>query len=426
MSEVSQMRRRVVITGIGLVTSLGQGVEEVWGKLLAGVSGIGLLDRFDTEAYPVKIAGQVRGFDPDPFIDPKDSRLMDLYMQFGVVASHLALRDAGLDPRTMASTERVGVIIGSGIGGGATFEAQVLEMKARGARRVHPACIPMVLINMAAAHVSMAFGIRGPTSAVSTACSSGANAIGDGLRMIQHGYADAMICGGAESTLYPFGVAGFWTARALSTRYDSPASASRPFDAERNGFVIAEGAAIVVLEALEHARARGARVYAELRGYGMSSDAYNMTMPRPDGSGAAQCMRAALADAGVTTDDVGYVNAHGTATKLGDVGETLALKDVFGPRALAVPVSSTKSMTGHLLGAAGSLEAAITALALRDDTMPPTINLEHPDPECDLDYVPGQARTGIRGVALTNSFAFGGHNVALVLDRAPADVEVHR
>ena len=420
------MTRRVVITGIGFVTSLGRDIAEVWGKILSGVSGIGTLDRFDTEKFPVKIAGQVRDFDPEPFIDPKDSRVMDLYMQFGLVASHLALRDAGLDPRTLPSTERVGVIIGSGIGGGSSFEAQVKIMQARGVRRVSPYSIPMVLINMTAAHVSMAFDIRGPTSAPSTACSSGANAIGDAYRLIKHGYADAMVCGGSECPLYPFGVAGFWVGQALSNRYETPQTASRPFDAKRNGFVIGEGSAILVLEALEHAQARGATAYAELLGYGMSTDAFHMTKPRPDGSGAAQCMRAALADAGVTADAIGYINAHGTATKLGDVCETLAIKDVLGARAHSVPVSSTKSMTGHLLGAAGALEAALTALAVRDGKIPPTINLENPDPQCDLDYVPGEARSGLTGVALTNSFAFGGHNAALVLGQVPPPLKIHR
>lgn len=414
----AETSRAVWITGIGLVTSLGQGVAEVWANLLAGRSGISEIERFDTSAFPTRIAGEVKSFDPDSFIHKKDSRIMDRFIQFGVVASWSALRDAGLDEAVLRNNDRAGVIIGSGVGGLATVEQQAVELHSRGLRNVNPFYIPMMLINMASAHVSIATGARGPTSAVATACAAGANAIGDGLRAIQRGEAEIMICGASEA-LYPLSVAGFCRSRALATEFSTPADASRPFDRRRSGFVLAEGAAIVILESREHAIARGAKAYAELLGYGQAADAYNITMPHPRGEGAALSMRKALSDAGLAPSAVNYVNTHGTATRLGDSAETLAIKEVFGPDAPRIPASSTKSMTGHLLGASGALEAAISALAVCSDAIPPTINLEEPDPECDLDYVrDGARRTEVR-YAMSNSFAFGGHNVSLLLGKPP-------
>lgn len=410
-------RQRVFVTGIGLVTSFGQSVPDVWASLLAGRSGISEIERFPTAAFPVRIGGEVKAFDPDAFIAKKDSRLMDRFIQFGVVASCSALEDAGLNGGQLRGSDRAGVIIGSGVGGMNTVEEQALQLHQKGLRNVSPFYIPMMLINMVAAHVSIAGELRGPTSAVATACAAGANAIGDSMRLIQRGDADVMVCGASEA-LYPLSLAGFCRSRALATEFSAPARASRPFDARRGGFVLAEGAAVIVLEAEDHALARGARAYAELCGYGQASDAFNITMPHPEGTGAALSITKALADAGIGVDAVDYINAHGTATRLGDPSETRAIKTAFGSAAAQIPISSIKSMTGHLLGASGALEAAVSALAVWSGQIPPTINLEEPDPECDLDYVPGCARQRPLRHALSNTFAFGGHNVGLVFGQA--------
>ncbi|HKY35260.1 MAG TPA: beta-ketoacyl-ACP synthase II [Polyangiaceae bacterium] len=406
-------RRRVFVTGIGLVTAFGQSVPDVWASLLAGRSGISEIERFPTAGFPVRIGGEVKAFDPDAFIAKKDSRLMDRFIQFGVAASWSALEDAGLNGGQLRGSDRAGVIIGSGVGGMNTVEEQSLQLHQKGLRNVSPFYIPMMLINMVAAHVSIAGELRGPTSAVATACAAGANAIGDSLRLIQRGDADVMVCGASEA-LYPLSLAGFCRSRALATEFSAPARASRPFDARRGGFVLAEGAAVIVLEAEDHALGRGARAYAELCGYGQASDAFNITMPHPEGTGAALSMTKALADAGIGADAVDYINAHGTATRLGDPSETRAIKAAFGSAAPQIPISSIKSMTGHLLGASGALEAAVSALTVWSGKIPPTINLEEPDPECDLDYVPGCARQRAVRHALSNTFAFGGHNVGLV------------
>ncbi len=410
-------RRRVFVTGIGLVTAFGQSVPEVWASLLAGRSGISEIERFPTAGFPVRIGGEVKAFDPDAFIAKKDSRLMDRFIQFGVAASWSALEDAGLNGGQLRGSDRAGVIVGSGVGGMNTVEEQALQLHQNGLRNVSPFYIPMMLINMVAAHVSIAGELRGPTSAVATACAAGANAIGDSLRLIQRGDADVMVCGASEA-LYPLSLAGFCRSRALATEFSAPARASRPFDARRGGFVLAEGATVIVLEAEDHALARGARAYAELCGYGQASDAFNITMPHPEGTGAALSMTKALADAGIGVDAVDYINAHGTATRLGDPSETRAIKTAFGSAAAQIPISSIKSMTGHLLGASGALEAAVSALAVWSGQIPPTINLEEPDPECDLDYVPGCARKRPLRHALSNTFAFGGHNVGLVFGQA--------
>jgi 3-oxoacyl-[acyl-carrier-protein] synthase II len=409
-------KRRVVVTGVGLVSALGIGTEETWEGLLAGRSGIGPITRFDASAFSVRIAGEVKGFDPLRFVDKKDVKKMDVFIQYALAASAFAVSDSGLEV-TKDNAERVGVFIGSGIGGFATIEREHKVFLESGPRRISPFFIPAIIINLAAGQVSIRFGAKGPNSATATACSASAHAIGDAMKIIERGDADAMIAGGAEAAITTMAVGGFAAMRALSTRNEEPERASRPFDKDRDGFVVGEGSGVLVLEALETARARGARIYAELVGYGMTADAYHMTTPSENADGASRVMAKAIADAGIRPEDVDYINAHGTSTEYNDRTETLAIKRVFGDHARKVAVSSTKSMTGHLLGGAGGLEAGIAVLALRDQKLPPTVNYETPDPECDLDYVPNVARSGRVEHALSNSFGFGGTNAALLFRR---------
>ncbi len=408
--------RRVVVTGVGLVSPVGMGTEETWQALLAGRSGAAPITLFDASQHSTRFACEVKGFDPLRWIEKKELKKVDRFIQFAIAAADLALQDAGYGvPREQAG--RVGVFIGSGIGGFATIEREHEALLRGGPRKVSPFFIPAAIINLAAGWVSIRTGAKGPNSATATACTSGAHAVGDSFRLIQHGDADVMIAGGAEAAITPLGVGGFCAMRALSTRNDAPEKASRPFDRDRDGFVIGEGAGIVLLEELEHARRRGAKIYAEVVGYGMSSDAYHISAPREDGDGAVRVMRATLEDAGVAPDVVDYVNVHGTSTPRGDVVETIATKTVFGDHARRLALSSTKSMTGHLLGASGGLEAGIVALAIRDQALPPTINHENPDPECDLDCVPNVARKSEVRYAISNSFGFGGTNGALLFKR---------
>ncbi len=411
------MTRRVVVTGMGLVTPLGHTVESTWQALLDGTSGVGFITAFDASDFAVKIAAEVRDLDISRWLDVKEARRFGRHVHLAVAASEMALENSGLEI-TEENAERVGVVIGSGIGGLGLIEEQHEILRTRGPRRVSPFFIPGAIINMSSGIVSIRTGARGPNSATVTACSTSAHAIGDALMYVRHGYADAIICGGSESVVTPLTVAGFASMRALSTRNDEPERASRPWDRDRDGFVIGEGAAVVVLEELEHARRRGAPILAEVLGFGMSSDAYHISAPCEDGDGAIRVMRVALEDAGVAAENVDYINAHGTSTPLGDRVETIAIKAVFGDHARRVAVSSTKSMTGHLLGAAGSLEFAVCVLAMRDGVVPPTINLDDPEPENDLDYVPHTAREMPVDVALTNSFGFGGTNACLVVGRA--------
>jgi 3-oxoacyl-[acyl-carrier-protein] synthase II len=409
-------KRRVVITGLGIVSPLGIGVEENWRNIIAGKSGIARVTFFDPTGFPSMIAGEVKGFDPTRFVSEKEARRMDRFIQLGMAAALEAVRDAGLEI-TEANAERIGVHIGSGIGGIGTIEETTRVLVEKGPRRVSPFYIPSSIINMISGDLSVMLGIKGPNLAMVTACTTATHAIGDAGRLIEYGDADVMIAGGSEAAVVPSALAGFGNAKALSTRNDAPEAASRPWDKDRDGFVLSEGAGIVVLEELEHAKARGARIYCELAGFGMSGDAYHMTAPPEDGEGAARCMRNALRNARVNPDEVQYINAHGTSTPLGDVAETRAIKATFGDHAYRLAVSSTKSMTGHLLGAAGGVEAIYTALAIYHQIAPPTINLDNPDPECDLDYVPKTARAMRIEVALSNSFGFGGTNGTLVLRR---------
>ncbi len=408
--------RRVVVTGVGLVSPLGVGTQITWEALLAGRSGIGRITRFDVGDYACQIAGEVPGFDPEQFLDKKDVKKSDLFIQFALAAAQFAMEDSGLEIDD-ANADRVGVLIGSGIGGLPLIERMHSVLLERGPGRVSPFFIPGLIVNMAAGQVSIRYGARGPNSAVATACTTGLHAVGDAYRQISLGFADAMIAGGAEATLSPLCLAGFAAMRALSLRNDEPDKASRPWDRDRDGFVVGEGAGVLILEELELARRRGAPIYAEVTGYGMSADAYHISAPHPEGVGAARVMRAALADAAMPAEEIGYINAHGTSTPLGDVAEVRAVKEVFGDRAYKLAVSSTKSATGHLLGAAGGLEAGILALALRDQVLPPTLNLDHPGEECDLDFVPHAARRMDLEAALTNSFGFGGTNGALIMRR---------
>src|SRR5205809_3843836 len=410
--------RRVVVSGIGLVSPLGCGKELNWENLIAGHSGIGPISRFDASVLPARIAGEVSDFDAERYLERKDLKKMDLFIRYALGAAHMAIEDAGL-PSPLPAPERTGVIIGVGMGGMASLEESYEHFAARDVRRVSPFLIPRLIPNMAAGQVAMRFGARGPNYATTSACASGAHAVGEALVLIRDGRQDMMLAGGAEAPVCLLGVGGFSAMRALATSFnDEPARASRPFDRRREGFVVAEGAGVLVLEELEHARRRGARIYAEVLGYGANCDAYHMTQPAPEGEGAAQCMALALADAGVRPDEVGYVNAHGTGTPYNDAAETRAIHKVFGAHATRVAVSSTKSMTGHLLGAAGTVEAAYTVLALMRGLVPPTINLDEPDPACDLDYVPHEARRLRVDAALSNSFGFGGTNVSLVFRRA--------
>jgi 3-oxoacyl-[acyl-carrier-protein] synthase II len=410
-------RRRVVVTGMGLVTPLGTGTERNWDALIAGRSGVRAISRFDASFLPARIAGEVPDFEPERFIDRKDLKKMDLFIQYALAAAQMAVAEAGIEV-PFAKPRRAGVIVGVGIGGLESLEAAYHHFAAHEVRRVSPFFIPRLIPNMAPGHIAMRFGARGPNYATTSACASGAHAIGDAVLHIRDGRQDVMLAGGAEAPICVLGIGGFTAMRALATGFnEEPARASRPFDRLREGFVVAEGAGMLVLEALEHAQARGATILAEVAGFGATCDAYHMTQPSPGGAGAAECMSEALADAGLEPGDVGYVNAHGTGTPYNDEAETGAIKRVFGAGARRVPVSSTKSMTGHLLGAAGAVEAIYTVLALERGMLPPTINLDPPDPACDLDYVPNRARPATIDAALSNSFGFGGTNVSLALRR---------
>ncbi|MCG6871099.1 MAG: beta-ketoacyl-ACP synthase II [Gammaproteobacteria bacterium] len=409
-------KRRVVVTGLGIVSPIGNDLATNREAVFAGHGGIREISLFDPKATPCRIAGEVKDFDPSAQLSTKEMRHMDRFIQLGMVAGIEAWLDSGIEV-TEENAERIGVHVGAGIGGCTTIEDTTRVFYERGPRRVSPFYIPMTIINMISGNLSIRFGLRGPNLAMVTACSTATHAVGDAGRLIEYGDADVMIAGGAEAAITPTSVTGFANARALSARNDDPQRASRPWDAERDGFVMGEGAGILVLEEFEHARARGARIYAELSGFGMSGDAYHITSPEPEGRGAAACMRNALRNAGVNNEHIDYVNAHGTSTPLGDKAETVALRSHFGAHADALAVSSTKSMTGHLLGAAGGVEAVYTVLAIHEQTAPPTINLDNPDPECDLDYVPGSAREMPIRHALSNSFGFGGTNGTLVFSR---------
>ncbi|HUJ39352.1 MAG TPA: beta-ketoacyl-ACP synthase II [Candidatus Acidoferrales bacterium] len=410
------MNRRVVVTGVGLLCGCGIGTDEVWKNLLAGHSGIGPITLFDTTGHDARIAGEVRGFDPLNWVEKKEIKKMGRFIQFAIAGADFAMKMSGLQI-TPDIAENVGVYIASGIGGFDVIEREHTKLMQGGPGKISPFFIPATIVNLAAGHVSIRYGAKGPNSATATACSASAHAIGDAFKIIQRNDADVMICGGAEAAITPLSVGGFASARALSTRNDEPTRASRPFDAQRDGFVIGEGAGILILEELEFARRRGAPIFAEIVGYGMTGDAFHITQPAEGGDGAYRVMKRTVADAKIAPDAVGYVNAHGTSTPIGDAIETCAMKRLFGDRAKSVAVSSTKSMTGHLLGGAGGLEAGISILALRDQILPPTINLENPDPECDLDYVPLHARKADVQYALSNSFGFGGTNASLLFKR---------
>lgn len=413
------MARRVVVTGVGLVSAVGIGTGETWQALLAGRSGVAPIAAFDAAAFACRFAAEVKNFDPLNWVEKKEVKKMGRFIHFALAASEFAVKQSALAV-TPEISERVGVYISSGIGGFDVIEREHKSLLEGGPRRISPFFIPGSIVNLAAGHVSIRYRAKGPNSATATACSASAHAIGDSYRMIQHGYADAMICGGSEAAITPMGVGGFAAMRALSTRNEEPEKASRPFDKDRDGFVIGEGAGIVILEELEFAQKRGATILAEMIGYGMTSDAYHITMPSEDGDGAYRVMRDALCDARVQPDQIDYINAHGTSTPYNDKFETIAIKRAFGEHARKVAVSSTKSMTGHLLGGAGGLEAGISVLAIRDQILPPTINYTTPDPECDLDYVPNQARRATVNTILSNSFGFGGTNAALVFKRFEA------
>ncbi|HEU5397644.1 MAG TPA: beta-ketoacyl-ACP synthase II [Gammaproteobacteria bacterium] len=410
-------KRRVVVTGMGIISPVGNSVEEAWANIIAGKSGTGPITHFDATNYPTRIAAEVKNFDVTQYIPPKDVKKMDPFVHYGMAASIQALKDSGIAV-TPENAPRIGVAVGAGIGGLTNIEKAHSSIIENGSpKRVSPFFVPSSIINMISGNLSIMYGLKGPNIAVVTACTTANHNIGVAMRFIQYGDADVMIAGGAEMATTPLGVGGFCAARALSERNDAPEKASRPWDMDRDGFVLGEGAGVLVLEEYEHAKQRGAKIYAELIGFGMSGDAYHMTSPPDDGEGARQCMVHALADAGIKPEQVDYINAHGTSTPVGDKGETIAIKRAFGDHAKKVAVSSTKSMTGHLLGAAGGVEAVFSLLALRDQVAPPTINLENPDPECDLDYVPGKARKMKIDVVLSNSFGFGGTNGTLVFKR---------
>jgi 3-oxoacyl-[acyl-carrier-protein] synthase II len=410
------LSRRVVVTGVGLLTPLGIGTELSWGAILASESGIAGITAFDAAAFSCRIAGEVKGFDPGNYIEKKEIKKMGRFIQFAIAAADFALKDSGLQV-TPEIAEEVGVYIGSGIGGFEVIEREHQTLLEHGPRRISPFFIPATIINLASGYVSIKSGAKGPNSATATACTTSAHSIGDSFRMIQRGDAVAMICGGTEAAVTPMGIGGFAAMRALSTRNDEPQRASRPWDKNRDGFVVGEGAGILVIEELEFAKARGAKILAEVVGYGMSADAFHVTAPPDDGDGAFRVMRNALKDAKLAPDQVDYINAHGTSTDVGDRAETMAIKRAFGEHAYKVAVSSTKSMTGHLLGGAGGLEAGITVLAIRDQVAPPTVNYECPDPDCDLDYIPNKARPMKIDHALSNSFGFGGTNGCLIFKR---------
>ena len=410
------MTRRVVVTGVGLVTPLAIGTEDSWAAIRAGKSGIGPITQFDAAAFSCRIAGEVKGFDPARYIEKKEIKKMGRFIQFAIAASDCALSNSGLKV-TPETEEMVGVYIGSGIGGFEVIEREHLVLLEHGPRRISPFFIPATIVNLASGHVSIRSGAKGPNSATATACTTSAHSIGDSFRMIQRGDADAMICGGTEGAVTPMSIGGFAAMRALSTRNDEPERASRPWDRDRDGFVVGEGAGILILEELEFARRRSARILAEIVGYGMSADAFHLTAPSPDGEGAFRVMRNAMRDAAIAPEKIDYINAHGTSTDAGDRAETKAIKRAFGDHAYKVAVSSTKSMTGHLLGGSGGIEAGISVMALRDQVAPPTINYETPDPDCDLDYVPNHARPMKIDYVLSNSFGFGGTNGCLIFKR---------
>lgn len=408
--------RRVVITGIGVVSPLGNTTEETWAGLIAGRSGVDYIRRFDTSGHTVRFAAETKGFEPTKFVEKKELKKMDYFIFFAIAAALEALSDSGFNV-TPGNAESIGTYIGSGIGGFSVFEREHTKMLEGGPGRISPFFIPASIVNLASGYVSIYTGAKGPNSATATACSSGAHAIGDSFRIIERGDAVAMICGGTEGAITPMSVGGFAAMRALSTRNDNPGCASRPFERDRDGFVIGEGAGILILEELEHARARGARIYAEVVGYGMTGDAFHITSPSEDGDGPMRVMLKTIADAGIDPSVVDYINVHATSTAVGDRIETVAIKRAFGDHAYKLAISATKSMTGHLLGGAGGLEAAITALAVYNQLIPPTINYEHPDPACDLDFVPNNARSSKVNYALSNSFGFGGTNAALLLKK---------
>jgi 3-oxoacyl-[acyl-carrier-protein] synthase II len=407
------LKRRVVVTGLGLVLPNGIGVEEAWKNTCEGRSGIGPITRFDTNGFETKIAGEVKGFNPEDYVERKKVRRMDLFVQYAVAASEMAMEDSGLGI-TEEIGDRVGVIIGTGLGGLPTLEEYHKVLLEKGPNRITPFFIPKLIANMASGHVAMHFNARGPNTCVVTACATGAHCVGDAFRAIHYGDADVIITGGTEANITPLCVGGFNVMKAISTRNNEPEKACRPFDKERDGFVISEGSGVLILEELGFAMRRGARIYAELIGYGFNGDAYHITAPSPNGEGAAKCMQNALADAGIAPEQIDYINAHGTSTQLNDLSETIAMKTVFSEHAYRIPISATKSMTGHLLGAAGSTEAIFSILALRDGIIPPTINLENPDPQCDLDYVPKESREQEITIAMSNSFGFGGTNAVLI------------
>jgi len=409
------VKRRVLITGVGLITPLGNGSSETWQALLEGRSGAGPITRFDASQFPTRFAAEIRNFDPAVFIEKKEVKKMDTFIHYALAASEYAMQDSGLSRWSGAEGERSGVIIGSGIGGFGSIEAEHAILLDHGPKRVSPFFIPASIVNLAAGRVSMRFGALGPNSAPCTACSAGSHAVGDSFRIIERGDADIMIAGGSEAAITPLAVAGFDALKALSRRNDDPAKASRPFDRDRDGFVLGEGAGIVILEEMEHALRRNAKIYAEVVGYGMSGDAYHITAPPPGGDGAIRAMRMTLRDAGIAPEQVDYINAHGTSTPPNDRTETAAIRTVFGAHAYKLAISSTKSMIGHLLGASGAVEIVVTALTIRDQIIHPTINLENQDPDCDLDYVPGKARNAKIRYALSNSFGFGGTNACILL-----------
>lgn len=407
------MKRRVVITGLGVVTPVGIGKDSFWTSLCTGKSGISRVTSFNVDDYPTQIGAEIRDFDPHKFLDKKEARRMDRFGQFALVASKLAMEDSAIDLSAIDS-DRAGVSVGSGIGGIITIEEQIAVLKEKGPRRISPFFVPMLIANMASGYISIEFGFRGPNTTLVTACATGTHSIGEAFKIIQLGVADVMLAGGSEAAFSPISFAGFCAMRAMSTRNQEPLKASRPFDSDRDGFVMGEGAGVVVLEELEHALARGAKIYAEVAGYGLSGDAYHVTAPDPDGSGAIRCMEMAITDAGMVPEEVDYINAHGTSTDLNDKTETAAIKRVFADHAYKLAVSSTKSMTGHLLGAAGGIEAVVCAMAIQEGIIPPTVNYDNPDPDCDLDYTPNVAAKRLVSVAMSNSFGFGGTNACLI------------
>ncbi|RXT15080.1 beta-ketoacyl-ACP synthase II [Ammoniphilus sp. CFH 90114] len=410
------MKNRVVITGMGVISPIGKSVEEFWSNLLAGKSGVDHITAFDVSEYPTRIAAEVKDFNAENYMDKKEVKRTDRFVQFAIAAAKLAMENAGLNMDEV-NRDRVGVYVGSGIGGLGTFEDQHRTLMEKGPKRVSPFFIPMMIANMGSGQVSIILGAKGPNSAAVTACATGTNSIGDAFKIIQRGEADVMFAGGSEATIRPTGLAGFCSAKAMSTRNDEPQKASRPFDLDRDGFVMGEGSGVLVLESLEHAKQRGAKIFAEIVGYGMSGDAHHLTMPAPEGEGAARCMKMAIRDAGINPEEIDYINAHGTSTEYNDKFETMAIKATLGDHAYKVAVSSTKSMTGHLLGAAGAIEAIACVKAIEDQTIPPTINYETPDPDCDLDYVPNVPRKAKVNVTLSNSLGFGGHNATIIIKK---------